>query len=255
MSDFLSPSNEVVKWIVAVVGIGYALAGIVYLCFQIRKVIVEHGRGRSTGWLKVIFCIFDVPESETERAILPHPSGFILIMNQGPFEEFVSNLRYDVSGKGVVQVQLYRQFFGRAADLLGKNSYEQDRFEQAYKEIEVHSRGRIRAILDTSSTAWDEWQAKDNANRKEFKDASEAVEKQQNNLKDNPIFIEYPLSVPAGGTRRIDFEIPERWEPDIAAITCLTVETTKEVMHVKRAYLKPSQPCRKCKVNQREKPD
>ena len=72
-----------------------------------------------------------------------------------------------------------------------------------------------------------------NGNRKitpterKFKDAYEAVEKQQNNPKDNPIIIEYPLSVPAGSTRRIDFEIPEKWESHLAAITCLTVETTQ----------------------------
>ena len=243
MSDFLSLPNAVL------------VASIVYGAVQVYKAIVELRRGRSKGWLKVIFCIFDVPESESERAILPHPSGYVLIMNQGPFEEFVSNLRCDVAGKGVVQVQLYRQFFDRAADLLGKNSYEQDRFEQAYEEIEVHSRGRIRAILDISPTARDEWQAKDKANRKEFKDAYEAVEKQQNNPKGNPIIIDYPLSVPAGSTRRIDFEIPPKWEPDLAAITCLTVETSKEVLHVKRAYTKPSQPCRKCRVKHTEKPD
>ena len=243
MTDFLSLANAVL------------VASIVYGAVQVCKAIVELRRGRSKGWLKVIFCIFDIPESESERALLPHPSGYVLIMNQGPFEEFVSNLRCDVVGKGVVQVQLYRQFFDRAADLLGKNSYEQDRFEQAYEDLEVHSRGRIRAILDISPTAWNEWRAKDKANRKEFKDAHEAVEKQQNNPKGNPIIIDYPLSVPAGSTRRIDFEIPQKWEPDLAAITCLTVETTKEVLHVERAYPKPSQPCRRCKVNHREKAD
>ena len=255
MSGFFSQSNDIVNWIVAGVGIGYALAGIVYLGFQIRKVIVEHRRGRSTGWLKIIFCILDVSESESERTLLPHPSGYVLIMNQGPFEEFVSNLRYNLEGKGVVQVQLYRQLFDRGADLLGKNSYEQDHFEQAYEELEVHSRGRIRAILDISPTAWDEWRAKDKANRKKFKDAYEAVEKQQNNPNGNPIVIEYPLSVPAGSTRRIDFEIPEKWESELAAITCLTVETTKEVLHVDRAYPKPSQPCRKCRIKHTEKPE
>lgn len=183
MSDFLSLPNAVL------------VASIVYGAVQVYKAIVELRRGRSKGWLKVIFCIFDVPESESERAILPHPSGYVLIMNQGPFEEFVSNLRCDVAGKGVVQVQLYRQFFDRAADLLGKNSYEQDRFEQAYEEIEVHSRGRIRAILDISPTARDEWQAKDKANSKEFKEAYEAVEKEQNNPKGNPIIASVRLEV------------------------------------------------------------
>ena len=252
MSGFLSQSNDVVNWIVAGVGISYALAGIVYLGFQIRKVIVEHKRGRSTGWLKIIFGIFDVPESESERAILPHPSGFVMIMNQGPFEEFVSGLSYTVGGKYVVQVQLYRQLFDRAADLLRENSSEQNRFEQAYEDLKVHSKGRIRAMLDISPTVWDEWQAEDNANRKEFKDAYEAVEKQQNNPRANPIVIDYPLSVPAGSTRRIDFDIPEKWGSHLAAITCLTVETTKEVLHVDRTYPKSSQPCRKCRVKHAE---
>ena len=39
------------------------------------------------------------------------------------------------------------------------------------------------------------------------------MEKQQNNPKGNPITIDYPLSVPAGSTRRIDFEIPKYGNP------------------------------------------
>lgn len=144
MSDFLSLPNAVL------------VASIVYGAVQVYKAIVELRRGRSKGWLKVVFCVFDVPESESERTILPHPSGFVFIMNQGPFEEYISNLRYDIAGKAVVQVQLYRQFFDRASDLLGKNSYEQDHFEEAYEELEAHSRGRIRAMLDISPVALDE---------------------------------------------------------------------------------------------------
>ena len=239
MPDFLSLSNAVV------------IAGIVYGAVQGTKAIVELRRGRSTGWLKVIFCIFDVPESETERTIVPHPSGLVLIENRGPFEEFVSDLSYSIEGKGLIPVQCYRQLFHRAIDLIGGNSYEQRRWDKAIKVLEVHSKDRIRAFLDSSPTAWDEWQVKHDAIRKELDGAFEAMKKQQ----DDPVVIEYPLSVPAGSTRRIDFDIPQNWEPDLAAITCLTVQTAKGVLHVKRTYAKPSLPCKKCRTNHTEKPD
>ena len=239
MPDFLSISNAVV------------LSGIVYGAVQVIKAIVELRRGRSTGWLRIIFCIFDVPGSETERTIVPHPSGLVLIENRGPFEEFVSDLRYSVEGKGFVPVQCYRQFFDRAIDLIGGNSYEAKRFDRATEAFEIHSKAWIQARVDVSPTAWDEWNLQSDAIRKEVGDAFEAMEKQR----DDPVVIEYPLSVPAGSTRRIDFDIPQNWEPDLAAITCLTVQTTKEVLHVKRAYAKPSLPCKKCRVNHTEKPD
>ena len=236
MPDFLSLSNAV------------ALAGVVYLVVQGFKAFVELRRGRSTRWLKIIFCIFDISESQSEAAILPHPSGLVLIENRGPFEEFVSALNYSVQGKGFVQVQFYRQLFDRAIDLIGGKSYEQNRFDKAIEASEIHSEARIIAFFDISPTAWDEWQLKNNAIRKEVDDAVEAVTKQQ----DAGIIIEYPLSVPAGSTRRIDFDIPQRWESDLDSITCLTVQTTKEVLHVKRAYAKPSLPCKKCRAHHRE---
>ena len=163
----------------------------------------------------------------------------------------MSDLRYSVEGKGLVQVQCYRQFFVRAIDLIGGNSPEQHRFDQAIEALQIHSKERTRAYLDVSPTGWDEWKLQSDAIRKEANDAFGAMEKQQ----DNPVVIEYPLSVPAGSTRRIDFDIPQNWEPDLAAITCLTVQTTKEVLHVKRAYPKTSLPCKKCRANHTEKHD
>ena len=185
MPDFLSISNAVV------------IAGIVYGAVQGTKAIVELRRGRSTGWLRIIFGIFDVPESETERTIVPHPSGLVLIENRGPFEEFVYALHYSVEGKGFVRVQCYRQFFDRAIDLIGGNSPEQHRFDEAIEASEIHSKERIRAFLDVSPTAWDEWKLQSDAIRKEVDDAFEAMEKQR----DNPVVIEHPLSVPAGSTK------------------------------------------------------
>ena len=91
-----------------------------------------------------------------------------MIMNQGPFEEFISALSYTVGGKDVVQVQMYRQFFDRAVDLLKENSFEQERFERAIRASEIHHRERTRAYFSISPTAWDEWQSEDNANRKEI---------------------------------------------------------------------------------------
>ena len=70
--------------------------------------------------------------------------------------------------------------------------------------------------------------------------------------REDSVVIKYPISIPAGSTKRIDFDIPQKWESDLDSITCLTVQTTKEVLHVKRAYAKPSLPCKKCKAKHRE---
>ena len=119
MSDFLSLSNAV-----TLASIVVASTSIVYGAVHVTKAIVELWRGRSTGWLKIIFAIFEIPESQSERTIFPHSSGFVLIENHGPFEEFISALNYSVEGKGLVQVQCYRQLFDRAIDLIAGNSYE-----------------------------------------------------------------------------------------------------------------------------------
>ena len=242
MPDFLSLSNAVMLASIVV-----AFTGIVYGAIQGIKAIVELRRGRPTGWLKIIFCIFDIPESQSERTLFPHPSGLLLIENHGPFEEFISALDYSVEGKGFVQVQCYSQIFGRAIDEIAGNSYEQKRYDSAIDASISHSKARIHAFVDISPTAWDEWQQKHDAIRKEVDDAFEGVKRQQ----ENQIVIKYPLSVPAGSTRRIDFDIPEKWESDLDSITCLTVQTTKEVLHVKRGYAKPSLPCKKCRANRR----
>ena len=243
MPDFLSLSNAVTLASVVV-----ASTSIVYGAIQGTKAIVELRRGRSTGWLKIIFCIFDIPESQSERAIFPYPSGLVLIENHGPFEEFISALNYSVQGKGFLQVQCYRQFFDRAADLIARNSYEQTRFERAIEASETHYKTQVNAIIDISPTSLDEWHHKNDAIRKEVADAFEEVQKER----EDSIVIKYPLSIPAGSTIRIDFDIPQKWESDLDSITCLTVQTTKEVLHVKRAYAKPSLPCKKCRAKHRE---
>ena len=243
MPDFLSLANAVTLASVVV-----AFTGIVYGAIQGIKAIVELRRGRSTGWLKIIFCIFDIPESESERSIFPYPSGLVLIENHGPFEEFVSALNYSVEGKGFVGVQCYRQFFDRAIDVLTRTSYEQTRFDEAIEASESHSRTRINAVIDISPTSLDDWHHKNAAIRKEVDDAYKEVQKER----EDSVVIKYPLSIPAGSTKRIDFDIPQQWESDLDSIKCLTVQTTKEVLHVKRAYAKPSLPCKKCKAKHRE---
>ena len=242
MSDFLSLSNAVT---LASIVVGFT--SIVYGAIQGTKAIVELRRGRSTGWLKVIFVIFDVPEAEWERNIFPHPSGLVIIDNQGPFEEFISAMHYSVEGKALVQVQCYRQMFYRAIDKINETSYEQQRFDRAVTVSVNHSKAEIYAFLDISPTASDEWHQTYDAIRKEVDDAFEALRKER---KDD-IVIEYPLSIPAGSARNIHFDIPEHWEHDLESITCLTVQTTKENLHVERAYAKPSLPCTKCRINHR----
>ena len=243
MPDFLSPPNAVTLASIAV-----AVTSVIFGAIQGTKAIVELKRGRSKGWLKVIFAIFAVPESQSERNIFSHPSGLLLIENQGPFEEFISALHYSIEGKGIVQVQCYRQIVGYAIDKMAGNSHEQKRFDSAIEASVIHSKAQIHAIFDISPTALYEWQQKNDAIRKEVDDAFKEVK----NQKEDQIVIEYPLSVPAGSTRRIDFEIPEKWQSDLDSITCLTVQTAKEALHVKRAYEKPSLPCNKCRTTHRK---
>ena len=239
MSDFLSLSNAVT---LASIVVGFA--SIVYGAIQGYKAIVELRRGRSTGWLKVIFVIFDVPEAQSERTIFPHPSGLVIIENRGPFEEHVTALNYSIEGKVLLHVQCYRQMFRRARDMITEPSYEQRRFDRAVEAAATHSRAEVYAFLDISPTASDEWHHKNDAIKKELDDAYEGL---RNQREDN-IFIEYPLSIPAGSSRQIHFEIPEQWEHDLDAITCLTVQTTKEILHVKRAYPEAALPCTKCRT-------
>ena len=240
MPDFLSLPNAVILASIVV-----ALASIVYGAIQATKAIVELRRGRSKGWLKIIFAIFEVPESESERTIFPYPSGLIFIENHGPFEESISALNYSIEGKALVQVQCYRQMFGRAIDKLTSSSYEQQRFDKAIEASQLHSKEQIRSFLHVSPTAHDEWQQKNDAIRKEVENAFGATKKEQG----EDIVIKYPLSIPAGSTTYIHFDIPEIWESDLVSITCLTVQTTKEVLHVRRVYTKPSLPCDKCRTN------
>ena len=239
MSDFLSLSNAV-----TLASIVVAFTSIVYGAIQGFKAIVELRRGRSTGWLKVIFVIFDVPESQWERNIFPHPSGLVIIENRGPFEEYVAALHYSIEGKALLQVQWYRQMFRRSIDKMMDPSYEQQRFDRAIEASAIHSKAKAYAFLDVSPTASDEWQRKNDAIRKEINDALESLREQR----EDDIVIEYPLSIPAGSTRQVHFEIPEQWEHDLNAITCLTVQTTKEILHVKRAYPEASLPCTKCRT-------
>ena len=132
--------------------------------------------------------------------------------------------------------------------MLTRTSYEQARFDEAIEASESHSRTRINAVLDISPTSLDEWHHKNAAIRKEVDDAYKEVQKER----EDSVVIKYPLSIPAGSTKRIDFDIPQQWESDLDSIKCLTVQTTKEVLHVKRAYAKPSLPCKKCKAKHRE---
>ena len=243
MSDFLSLSNAVT---LASIVVGFT--SIVYGAIQGTKAIVELRRGRSTGWLKVIFVIFDVPESEWERNVFPHPSGLVIIDNQGPFEEFISAIHYSIEGKALVQVQCYRQAFRRAIDKINETSYEQQRFDEAVEASANHSKAEIYAFLDISPTAYDEWNQTYDAIRKDVDVALKSLRTER----EDSIAIEYPLSIPAGSARNIHFDIPEQWEYDLESITCLTVQTTKENLHAKRGYPTPSLPCTKCKVNHRK---
>ena len=229
-------ANDVVPFVTLICTMAIGVAGIYWIYVQVK-------RGRSTGWLKVIFVVFDTPESQWERAVYPFPTGFVLIENHGPFEEFVSGMNYSVEGKGVGQVLCHRQAFARAADKIKEVPYEQRRFDEAIEASQRHSEKWIHAKLDSSITAIGEWQQESNAVRKEVEDAFTVLK----NEKGESIFIEYPLSIGPGRSTRIDFDIPERWEADLGAITCLTVQTSKEIIHVKRGHVKPSSPCKKCR--------
>ena len=228
--------TDVVPFVTLISTMAVGAAGIVWLYIQIK-------RGRSTGWLKVIFVVFDTPESQWERNTFPNPSGFVLIENHGPFEEFISGMSYSVEGKALVQVLSHRQPFARAADKIREIPYEQRRFDEAIKASELHSKRWINATLDNSLTAIDEWHQENNAIREEVNDAFAGLKNETREI----IFIEYPVSIGPGSSKRIDFDIPETWESDLASITCLTVQTAKEIIHVKRGYVQPSSPCKKCR--------
>ena len=121
--------------------------------------------------------------------------------------------------------------------------FEQRRFDEAIEASQRYSEKWIHAKLDPSLTAIDEWQKESNAIRKEVEDAFAGLR----NEKGESIIIEYPISIGPGSSTRIDFDIPERWAADLGAITCLTVQTSKEIIHVKRGHVKPSSPCKKCR--------
>ena len=224
-----------------------AIAGLTYTLSQVIKAVVEIRRGRSTGWLKVIFGILEVPDSEPLRRLSPYPSGFILVENRGPFEESISSLHYSITGSTLVEVQCYRQMFGRAIDKLIGESPEQQRFDEAIEEAERHKRRRAEAILGVGAMDLDQWQIQNDAIRQEVKNAHEAFERKP----DDSVVIRYPINIPPGGTKRIDFDIPEQWESNLSSVTCLTVRTAKEVLHVKRSYARPSSPCHRpeCRSN------
>ena len=234
MSDFLS-------WSIVV-----ALTAILYGAIQAIKAIFEVWRGRSTRWLRVFFIILEPPESEPLRNIFPYHSGLVLIENHGPVEEFISALHYSVAGSASVEAQCYRQMFGRAIDVMKEESKEQIRFDRAVKASDLHSKRKIRATLGIDPMTLDEWQDANDAMRREVDNAFQELEKERKET----VFINYPINIPPNSTKRIDFEIPEKWESDLDSITCLTVQTSKEILHVNRGYAKPSSPCQqfKCRI-------
>ena len=233
MLEFLTSSQVPLAALVA-------LVGIVYTIIQIR-------RGRSKGWLKASFLILEVPETESLRNIFPYPSGLVLIENHGSFEEFISAMHYSVEGKAFAEVLFYRQMFSRAIDIeLRERSYRDQRFDEAVEALQAHSAMKIHAVLGIDSMTEEEWNAKSNAILGELEAATNEIQR----APEDTTLINYPISIPPGGAKRIDFDIPERWESDLDSITCLKIQTNKEVLHVRRGYAKPSSPCNqfKCRI-------
>ena len=226
--------------------IATVLAVIVYGAIQAWKGIVEVWRGRSKGRLKVIFAIWDTPDDGPMKNINPYPSGLVIVQNQGPFEEHIQAMNYSVEGKSTVGVMCYRQPFRRASEAIAERPWSQQHFEKLAEERREHAKAKAYAFLSISETAAEDWRRKDDALREDIQNAYEAIKKQRKELGEDKVVINYPLVIPAGSSKRVDFDIPERWENHLDAITCLTVETTKEIVHVKRAYPEPSLPCTKC---------
>ena len=227
---------EFIKSSQGVLTAAVALASIVYVWVQVRK-------GRSKGWLKALFLILDVSDTESLRNITPYPSGLVLIENHGPFEEFISGMYFSVERKAVVEASSHRQFFYRAIDVESRErSSRNQRFDDALEALKAHRAMKIRIVLDIDSMTEEEWKAKMDAILEEIEAAINEPQRDTS--------INYPVSIPPGGAKRIDFDIPERWESDLDSITCLKIQTNKEVLHVRRGYTKPSSPCNqfKCRI-------